>query len=153
PEARPAGSRIDDQDEARRRVSAGGGRVRRMSGLSLRARLTIWYTVTLLVVLVLAGATVIWEQRRIGLRRVDRQLDDLVSTLARVTRDEFNEGDASPAAEAVELVGAPGFAVAIFEHGQPIAAAWNGLTLSAPISEDTGSAGWDVAGPDGPWRV
>ena len=46
-----------------------------MTRLSLRARLTLWYTLALLVVLALFGADVLWQQRRIGLRRVDRDFD------------------------------------------------------------------------------
>ena len=46
-----------------------------MSTLSLRARLTLWYTLALLVVLGLFAADVLWVQSRIGLRRVDRELD------------------------------------------------------------------------------
>ena len=38
----------------------------RMKTLSLRARLTLWYTLALLVVLLLFGANVLWQQRRIG---------------------------------------------------------------------------------------
>ena len=55
-----------------------------MKTLSLRARLTLWYTFALLVVLSLFGADVLWQQGRIGLRRVDRELDALATTLANV---------------------------------------------------------------------
>ena len=48
-----------------------------MTRLSLRARLTLWYTLALLVVLCLFGADVLWQQQRIGLRRVDRELEAL----------------------------------------------------------------------------
>ena len=37
-----------------------------MTMLSLRARLTIWYTLALLLALSLFGANVLWQQRRIG---------------------------------------------------------------------------------------
>ena len=55
-----------------------------MTPLSLRARLTLWYTLALLVVLCLFGANVLWQQRRIGIRRVDRELEALTATLANV---------------------------------------------------------------------
>ena len=45
--------------------------------MSLRARLTLWYTLALLVVLCLFGADVLWQQRRIGVRRVDRNVRDI----------------------------------------------------------------------------
>ena len=60
-----------------------------MRTLSLRARLTLWYTLALLVVLCLFGADVLWQQRRLGLRRVDRELDGLSQTVANVVRDEL----------------------------------------------------------------
>ena len=44
------------------------------ASFSLRARLTVWYTVALLIVMALGGAVVLWQQGRIGLARVDRQL-------------------------------------------------------------------------------
>jgi len=37
------------------------------ASLSLRARLTVWYTVALLVVMTLGGAVILWQQGRIGL--------------------------------------------------------------------------------------
>ena len=44
-----------------------------MTTLSLRARLTLWYTLALVVVLGLFGADLLWVQSRIGVRRVDRR--------------------------------------------------------------------------------
>ena len=64
-----------------------------MTTLSLRARLTLWYTLALLVVLSLFGANVLWQQRRIGIRRVDRELDALTATLAQRRPDELHEDD------------------------------------------------------------
>ena len=57
-----------------------------MTTLSLRTRLTLWYTLALLVVLCQLGANVLWQQRRIGIRRVDRELEALTSTLANVVQ-------------------------------------------------------------------
>ena len=54
-----------------------------MTTLSLRARLTLWYTLALLVVLCLFGANVLWQQRRIG-------------TAARRSRARGADGDARP---------------------------------------------------------
>ena len=62
-----------------------------MSTLSLRARLTLWYTLALLVVLGLFAADVLWVQSRIGLRRVDRELEGLVTTLTNVIHAELAE--------------------------------------------------------------
>src|SRR5215831_6659031 len=59
--------------------------------LSLRSRLTVWYTVALLIVLALGGAVVLWQQGRIGLARVDRQLRDLTTTVANLVQEELSE--------------------------------------------------------------
>ena len=41
--------------------------------LSLRARLTLWYTLTLFAVLLVFAAGVIWQQGRIGRLRLERR--------------------------------------------------------------------------------
>lgn len=129
-----------------------------MSALSLRARLTVWYTVALLVVLCLFGADVLWQQGRLGLRRVDRALDGVVATLANVLRDELNENAnvAAAAEEARRTVIAPdGRAVAVLdERGAVLAASWNGLELSDPGSvARSGARVWTVDARSGAWRV
>ena len=105
-----------------------------MSTLSLRARLTLWYTLALLVVLGLFAADVLWQQRRIGLRRVDRELEGLVTTLdqRRSTTSWRNRSSLETAAEEARFtVAADGRAVAIFDaHGKPLAASWSGLELN-----------------------
>jgi signal transduction histidine kinase len=94
-----------------------------MGMLSLRARLTLWYTIALLVVLSLFGADVLWQQGRLGLRRVDRELDALTTTLENVVRDELTEthDPAKAAEEARTTVTSPGRAVAILG---PLVATW-----------------------------
>ena len=127
-----------------------------MRPLSLRARLTLWYTLALLVVLCLFGANVLWQQRRIGLRRVDRELEALTATLANVVQDELNENDdrATAATEATATVTAPGRALAILDpEGRVLGARWSGLALRDPQRDgaapgvrtvDTGSGAWRV---------
>ena len=72
-----------------------------MKTLSLRARLTLWYTVALVVVLLLFGIDVLLEQQRLGIRRADRELDSVHVTLANILRAELGEQD-SPALAAKE---------------------------------------------------
>ena len=48
-----------------------------MKTLSLRARLTLWYTIALVLVLGLFGGNVLIEQKRLGIRRADQELDTL----------------------------------------------------------------------------
>jgi two-component system OmpR family sensor kinase len=127
-----------------------------MRPLSLRARLTVWYTLALLVVLSLFGANVLWQQGRIGLRRVDRELDGLNATIVNVLRDELNEtGNAALAARQARLtVAAPGRAIAILDNrGVPLGATWNGLSLPEPLPDAQGTRIWTTATSSGAWRV
>ena len=106
--------------------------------LPLRARLALAYTLALLVVLSLFAANVLWQQGRIGLRRVDRELDALTATMANVIRGELSEqGDpASAAEEARNIVTAPGRAVAIIDAHALLSrrdgTAWLFLTRPSP---------------------
>jgi two-component system, OmpR family, sensor kinase len=100
----------------------------------LRARLALTYAVALIAVLAIFAATVLWQQARIGLRRVDRELTALSATLANVLRDEFNGNtNLVQAAELTrDLVTAPDRAVAILDsRGTILAARWNGLEFPA----------------------
>ena len=128
-----------------------------MTPLSLRTRLTLWYTIALLVVLVLFGANVLWQQRRIGIRRVDRELDALTATLANVVQDEINEQDdlVTAATEAIATVNAAGRALAILDvGGRVLGARWSGLELgeTLPHGADVQSVR-TVDSRAGAWRV
>ena len=128
-----------------------------MRRLSLRVRLTVWYTLALLVVLSVFAANVLWQQGRVGVRRVDRELDAFIDTLANVMRDELTEmGDAAKAAqEARSTVSVPGRAVAILDaRGAVLAASWAGLSLPTPLSTaDAAPRAWNVETPSGGWRI
>ena len=128
-----------------------------MSPLSLRARLTLWYTLALLVVLGLFAADVLWVQSRIGLRRVDRELEGLVTTLTNVIHAELAEQVSldTAAEEARFTVAAGGRAVAIFDaHGKPLAASWSGLELDRWSSSAQARDGiWTEQTPAGGWRL
>ena len=111
-----------------------------MTRLSLRAKLTIWYTAALLVVLCVFGAYVLWQQGRVGMRRVDRELEAYTGTLANVVREELMEmADAHQAAEeARSTVATSGRALAILDaRGGVLAASWAGLMLPAPLPTAT----------------
>jgi signal transduction histidine kinase len=128
-----------------------------MKELSLRLRLTIWYSLALLVTMCLGGAVVLREQAGVGTRRIDRELDALVGTLTGVLDDELMENADVPAAaeEARKTVTAPGRAVAILDaSGHPLATNWGRLNLGAALP--TGNGGrrvWTAESPDGAWRV
>ena len=124
--------------------------------LSLRARLTLWYSIALLVVSAAFGAVVVWQQGRIGMRRVDRELDALSATLANVLRDELSE-IASPKAAAEEVqrtMATANRATAILDGGGGLlAASWNGLALDTPVTAGGEPHAWTVATARGRWRV
>jgi heavy metal sensor kinase len=73
-----------------------------MKGLTLRARLTLWYCVVLALVFGVFASAITWQQERIGLRRIDRELDGLTATLGGLLRDELSENN-SPAGAAHEV--------------------------------------------------
>jgi two-component system, OmpR family, sensor kinase len=124
--------------------------------LSLRARLTLWYSLALLVVSVAFAATVVWQQGRIGMRRVDRELDDLSATLANVLRDELSEmPNPKAAAEEVQrTMASSDRATAVLEgDGHVLAASWSGLTLQTAIAPSAGPRAWTVTTAGRTWRV
>jgi len=124
--------------------------------LPVRARLTLAYTLALLVALSLFSANVLWQQGRIGLRRVDRDLDALTATLANVIRGELSENpdQADAAEEARNLVTAPGRAVAIVDaRGTALAERWNGLDLPAAARVTDARRVTTVETSSGAWRV
>lgn len=95
-----------------------------MRTLSLRGRLTLWYTLTLVVVLVLFGVNVLLVQSRLGIRRADSELGSVHAALANLLREELSELDspALAAAEARNSIGALGDDIAILDaSGAPLA--------------------------------
>jgi signal transduction histidine kinase len=93
-------------------------------------RRVLSYSVVLVVVLSAFAATIVWEQSRVGARRVDRELEALTATLENVLRDEMSETDSPSAAaqDARATVATPGRPLAIFDgSGSVLAATWNGF--------------------------
>jgi signal transduction histidine kinase len=125
--------------------------------LSLRTRLTLWYTLALVVAVCLFGADVLWGQGRLGVRRLDRELDGVTGTVANIVRGELKErvSLASAAEEASEAVAGTGSAVVVLdEGGTPLAASWSGLDLRGPLpSAQTGALVWTAETAQGAWRV
>lgn len=125
-----------------------------MMPVSLRARLTAWYCLAAFAVLLVFGAYVLWQQQRIGMRRVDRELAHLTATLVNVARDEFEEKAPEPERETLSMVATPGKALAILDdRGRPLASNWNGF---APSESLPGGAAeprvWSTS-TTSPWRV
>ena len=128
-----------------------------MRTLSLRARLTLWYTLALVVVLGLFGADVLWVQSRIGMRRVDRELNGLTLTLANIIASELKENadSASAAEEGRRAITGGGRVIAVFDsQGSPLTGTGSGLEprlLSTPAPP--GQTTWTEQTPAGAWRV
>ena len=128
-----------------------------MTTLSLRLRLTLWSSVAIVVVLVLFGADVAWNQNRQGQRRIDRDLGSMADTLTALLREEFSEGDdaATASKEATGALATLGRAVALVDsQGSAIAAHWNGLDLRGPLPDTSaGPVTWTTQTGANGWRV
>lgn len=125
-----------------------------MTALSTRARLAAAYALALVVALSVTGVAVLWQQERIGIRRVDRELDTLASTLANGVRDEMRERRnlAHAAHEVQTLIPTANHSFAIFDaHGAVLAARWNGLELQPGQTALPPAS--TVETPRGTWRV
>jgi signal transduction histidine kinase len=97
-----------------------------------RARIVVWYSLVLLAVMSAFAMFIVWQQGRIGQRRVDRELDALSATLENVLRDEVAEtGDPlSSAAEARATFASPGQPMAIMDaDGRVLASSWAGFDV------------------------
>jgi heavy metal sensor kinase len=130
-----------------------------MSTLTLRARLTVWYTVVLVAVLFAGGAGVWWMQGRIGIRRVDSELVNVNATVVRIIGNELQEKEPVRAAatEAAETVADRNLAVAVFDpSGELLASRAAGVDLGEAL-RNVGSASptgaWTKDGADGAWRI
>jgi heavy metal sensor kinase len=127
-----------------------------MGSLSLRARLTVWYTLVLFAVLSIFGAAIAWQQGRIGMRRIDRELDNAAATLGNVLREELEEvgSPAEAAAEAQHTIETPARIVAIFEGGHLLTENARSLDFTVVRTSAAGSGGaWIAETPSGLWRV
>ena len=124
--------------------------------LSLRARLTAWYMVVLVLVLFAGGVGVWWMQGRIGVRRVDAELADTEATVLRIVANELEEqaGVRAAATEAAETIADRNLAVAIFdEAGVLLASKTPGVDLSALGAGAAGDQTTTRTTPSGAWRV
>jgi two-component system OmpR family sensor kinase len=128
-----------------------------MKPLPLRARLTAWYSLVLAVILMVFALTVTWEQGRVGLRRLDRELDNLTLTLSSLLRDELSEmpNPQGAAQEVQHTVAAIGREIAILTaDGQVLAsnpkdsAQLSKRALGAPDRRT-----WATTTSDGRWRT
>ena len=85
--------------------------------LTIRARLTLWYTAVLFAVLVLFGAWVYVVESRLRLGAIDAELRRAGSAVAAGIADELDEGAslALAASEAYKDFAVPGRALAVLD--------------------------------------
>jgi heavy metal sensor kinase len=128
-----------------------------MTPLSLRARLTIWYSLVLLAVLCLFGVALVWQQGRIGLGRIDQELDDAASTVGKVLQEELEEvsDPAKAAAEAQHTMETTGRIVSIFDgSGRRLTASGQDGDLLGEAAPAGGERRiWTAQTPRGTWRA
>ena len=93
-----------------------------MTRLSIRSRLTLWYTVVLLIVLVLAGLAVTTLHARLGLSRVDGELAGALESARGVIRHEIDERLAlkDAARDMLDELSLPGIGVAVLDDSGTI---------------------------------
>jgi signal transduction histidine kinase len=123
---------------------------------SIRARLTMWYSLVVVIVLMAGAVAVAVIQQRRAVERLDREMQRLMLTLEGVMRTEFGEGLdlLAAAAEASSEVVAPDRTLAlaridgtlITAWGQPLPQGWRPPTAS---SEALGM----IAGANGRARI
>ena len=98
--------------------------------LTVRARLTLWYTAVLGLALVLCGALFYLLHTRSRLAQIDAELARAEALLSRAVSIELEEGldFATAAPEVVEDVEMPGLSLALFDaDGRTLAGRWDGL--------------------------
>jgi signal transduction histidine kinase len=111
---------------------------------SIRARLTLWYSLVVVTVLATGALAVALVQREQSLERLDGELQRLMLTLEGVMRTEFGEGlDLQAAADeaSIEVV-APDRSLVLTRQDGSVLAAW-GLPLASRWLPPTGDTSLD----------
>jgi heavy metal sensor kinase len=124
--------------------------------LTIRTRLTLWYTVLVAALLVCFAAGVLAVQSRLSRGQFDAELDGVSRTVESVLRAELAESHdlVRAAKETRKSVDIPGRSIAILdETGRPIAAHWRGFRFALlPASPGRSWLGTVTDGPRA-WRV
>ncbi|HZR23263.1 MAG TPA: ATP-binding protein [Vicinamibacterales bacterium] len=127
--------------------------------LSIRMRLTLWYTALITLALAVFSLGVLWLQARWGRAQFDSELANLAATAARVVDEEFLETHnfKRAAAETRQSLNVPGVATAILDdRNAPIAAHWHGFdntVVPALVGDRTVPAFVTVTQAHVAWRV
>jgi heavy metal sensor kinase len=128
-----------------------------MRRLSLRAWLTIWCVVVVVACVAFFAADVLILQERIGIRRIDRELDTIQAQLTNMLREELHELD-SPKLAAEEsrgVISADGHPLAVFsDDGAVLATSFDAPTLTAIFRNGPPAVGVRTVGtPTGAMRL
>jgi two-component system, OmpR family, sensor kinase len=104
--------------------------------LSLRTRLTVWYSALLLLAIAVFTATVLWLQWTLLVRQSDESLDTLSAAAVNVVESELSEtGDLLGAAREMEsVVRRPDYMVAVFDaDGATVRRTGIALPIALPV--------------------
>ena len=98
--------------------------------MTLRTRLVLWFSGTLMAMLLIFSAVLLWLQPRVNLTTLDEELQNDVITVSGVLATETRE--IGPGKEAVagmlDELRLPDRGIAVFDAaGTPLGAQWNGL--------------------------
>jgi signal transduction histidine kinase len=119
--------------------------------------LTVWYVLVLVVVLTAFGGAVLFTQRRVGLQRLDRDLQATHLQLAGMLSEELRERDPpeEAAADSLRVIASGGYAVAIIDAtGTPLASNLDAAILARVRVQDASAPPVStVRTPSGAWRV
>jgi heavy metal sensor kinase len=103
---------------------------------SIRTRLTLWYSVLMVVALTVFSVGVLWLHARWGRAQFDSELASLGAAASRVMQEELGESRNLQAAvaETRTSMDVPGRATAILDlDGRPMAANWHGFPYSVAM--------------------
>jgi heavy metal sensor kinase len=124
--------------------------------LTIRTRLTLWYTVLVAALLAAFAAGVLTVQSRLSRGQFDAELDGLSQTVAGALRAELARSHdlASAAKETRTSLDVPGRTIAILDgDGHPLAAHWRGFRPAAlPAFKGRSWQGTIAAGRES-WRA
>jgi signal transduction histidine kinase len=114
-----------------------------MGRLSIRARLTLWYTIVLSSVLVIASIVVMSVHARLGQSRIDAELIADLETVRGVMRNEIGERPelTQAAAHVLEQLNLPATGVAMLDTSAAIVAV-TARPLPRPSDDDIAAATW-----------
>jgi len=86
--------------------------------LSVRARLTLWYAIVVIVILAVSSAAMLTLQTRLALRRLDAELERLSATVLTILGNEIDERHemVAAAADAIAEAGIEGRTVVILDN-------------------------------------